>query len=189
MTEKDVLLDVTQRLEHLKLSYMLTGSLASMYYGIPRFTHDIDLVIQIPPTAAKCLVEEFQPDYFADAQMIKESYQDTLQFNLLHHETGIKIDFWMTRADPFHRSMFKRRLCEQVWGRKIWICTAEDVVLHKLYWNKISPSSHQLSDAKGVVQVRGENLDWNYMTAWAEKLSVLKQLKALKDTYNREDGN
>ncbi len=48
MTERDVLLDAARRLDKLQLSYMLTGSLASMYYGVARFTHD-DLVIQIPP--------------------------------------------------------------------------------------------------------------------------------------------
>ncbi len=177
MTEKDVFLDVARRLEHLHLSYMLTGSLASMYYGVPRFTHDVDLVIQIPPTAIMHLVHEFEPDYFVDAQMIRESYQGTLQFNLLHHETGIKIDFWLTRPDPFHRAMFERRKCEMVWGHPIWICTAEDGSLHKLYWNKISPSDRQLSDAGGVIQVRGQNLDWNYMTKWAEQLSVSQDLK------------
>ncbi len=186
MTEKDVLLDAGQRLERLGLSYMLTGSLASMYYGIPRFTHDIDIVIQIPPVAAKRLVDEFQPEYFADVQMIRDGYQGTLQFNLLHHQTGIKIDFWMTRPDAFHRSMFERRRCETVWGQKIWICTAEDILLHKLYWNKISPSDRQLSDVKGVLQVCGKKLNWAYINEWADQLLVKQILHQIQNQLSQE---
>ena len=182
MTERDVLLDVARRLDKLQLSYMLTGSLASMYYGVARFTHDIDLVIQIPPTAATRLAQEFQPEYFADEQMIREAYHGTFQFNLLHHETGIKIDFWLTRPDPFHREMFERRRCEIVWGQQLWICTAEDVLLHKLYWNKITPSERQLFDVRGVIQVCGGKLDWTYIENWAAQLTVADTLRELRQT-------
>ncbi len=180
MTERDVLLDVARRLDKLQLSYMLTGSLASMYYGVARFTHDIDLVIQIPPSAAASLAREFQPEYFADEQMIQEAHRGTFQFNLLHHETGIKIDFWLTRADPFHQAMFERRRCETVWGQKLWICTAEDVLLHKLYWNKITPSDRQLFDVRGVIQVYGDRLDWPYIENWAAELTVAGTLHEVR---------
>ncbi len=180
MTEKDVLLDVARRLERLDLAYMVTGSLASMYFGVPRFTHDIDLVIQVPPTAADRLAQAFQPDYFADEQMIRDSFRSTMQFNLLHHETGIKVDFWLTRPDAFHRGMFERRRREQFEGQSLWLCTAEDVVLHKLYWNKISPSERQLFDVRGVLQVRGDRLDWNYINSWAQQLSVTATLEEIR---------
>jgi len=180
MNEKEVFFDVARRLEQLGLAYMLTGSLASMYYGVPRFTHDIDLVIQIPPTASDRLARVFQPDYFADDQMIRDAFRGTLQFNLLHYETGIKIDFWLTRPDSFHQSMFERRRCESMEGHPFWICTPEDVILHKLYWNKITPSERQLSDARGVIQVRGGRLDWNYLDEWAKTLSVSKSLNQIR---------
>jgi len=180
MTEKDVLLDAARRLERLGLAYMLTGSLASMYYGVARFTHDIDIVIQIPPSATDEMAAAFQPAYFADAQMIRDAYSGTMQFNLLHHESGVKIDFWLTRPDLFHQSMFARRQRETVWGETLWICTAEDVILHKLYWNKITPSERQVYDVKGVLQVRGDRLDWDYINRWAAKLSVSETLRRLK---------
>lgn len=43
----EVLQDVVRRLEGGNLDYFLVGSLASMYYGQPRFTNDIDLVVRI----------------------------------------------------------------------------------------------------------------------------------------------
>ena len=57
MTERELLIDCLQRLNRAELDYMLTGSMVSNYWGIPRSTHDLDFVIQLPPTAIPRLVE------------------------------------------------------------------------------------------------------------------------------------
>jgi hypothetical protein len=44
-TELDILRDVAARLESVGFDYMLTGSLAMIYYATPRMTRDIDLVV------------------------------------------------------------------------------------------------------------------------------------------------
>jgi hypothetical protein len=45
MTEQELLVDCLQRLNGVGVAYMLTGSMASNYWGIPRTTHDLDFVI------------------------------------------------------------------------------------------------------------------------------------------------
>ena len=45
----EVLKDVVARLDRANIPYFLVGSLASMYYGRPRFTRDIDLVLKLHP--------------------------------------------------------------------------------------------------------------------------------------------
>ena len=37
---------VVSRLENLKIPYLLTGGLAVSFWGLPRTTHDIDIVIE-----------------------------------------------------------------------------------------------------------------------------------------------
>ncbi len=56
MTEQELLVDCLRRLNGLDLTYYLTGSMASNYWGIPRTTHDLDFVIQLPPSAVADLV-------------------------------------------------------------------------------------------------------------------------------------
>jgi hypothetical protein len=46
MTEQELLLECVRRLNSCGLKYMLTGSMASNAWGIPRTTHDLDFVIQ-----------------------------------------------------------------------------------------------------------------------------------------------
>jgi len=45
MTERDLLVDCLRRLNQVQIPYMLTGSMASNFWGIPRTTHDIDFVV------------------------------------------------------------------------------------------------------------------------------------------------
>lgn len=53
MTEDlEVLRIVASRLETAHLPYMVTGSVAANYYGVPRMTRDIDLVIEVSPQDA-----------------------------------------------------------------------------------------------------------------------------------------
>jgi hypothetical protein len=50
------------------LSNYLTGSMASNYWGVPRSTHDLDFVIQLPMTVAARIVQEFSRDFYIDEE-------------------------------------------------------------------------------------------------------------------------
>ncbi len=64
MTERDLLIDCLRRLNSAGLSYLLTGSMAGNYWGIPRTTHDLDFVIQLPPSAVPKMMTAFSGDFF-----------------------------------------------------------------------------------------------------------------------------
>jgi hypothetical protein len=66
-----------------------------------------------------------------------------------------------------------------LFGEPAWISTAEDVILHKLFWNRISPSDRQLGDAAGIVAVQADALDKNYMRQWAQELKLTSELERL----------
>ena len=144
MTEQELLRDCLRRLNSRDLAYMLTGSMASNAWGIPRTTHDLDFVVQLPPSQIATFVEAFRSeDYFVDEAMVRSAYQPPNQFNVIHIPSALKVDFWMLKADEFEREMFRRKLKDAWLGEPVWIATAEDVVLHKLYWNKLTPSDRQ----------------------------------------------
>ncbi len=72
--------------------------------------------------------------------------------------------------------MFARRKQVKLFGEPAWIGTAEDVLLHKLFWNRITPSDRQLGDAAGIVAVQQGMLDEGYMQTWANELGVTEKL-------------
>ena len=63
----------------------------------------------------------------------------------------------------FERQMFSRRAQETLFGTLAWVATPEDVILHKLHWNALTPSERQLGDAAGIVAVQQDSLDSTYL--------------------------
>jgi hypothetical protein len=179
MNERDLLVDCLRRLNRSGVTYYLTGSMASNYWGIPRTTHDLDFVVQLPPSAVPRIVQEFSGDFYLDEAAVRAAYQPPHQFNAIDTRSALKVDFWLPKPEPFDREMLRRRTQVTLFGEPAWIARAEDVVLHKLVWNGISPSDRQLGDAAGIVAVQGGTLDINYLRQWAQELKLTAELERL----------
>jgi hypothetical protein len=179
VTERELLVDCLARLNRADVAYMLTGSMASNYWGIPRSTHDLDFVVRFPDAAVAKLVAAFAGDFFIQESSVRAAFGPPFQFNALDSRSGLKIDFWMLRDEPFEQEMFARRLRVELFGVPAFVATAEDVILHKLFWNTISPSDRQVQDAAGVVAVQGDSLDRNYLRSWARQFKVDETLDEL----------
>jgi hypothetical protein len=152
--------------------------MASNYRGIPRTTHGLDFVIQLPPSVDK-MVSAFSPDYFLEQAAVQAAYRPPHQFNAIDTRSALKVDFWLPGPAPFDREMLERRVHVTLFGEPAWITTAEDSISHKLLWNRITPSDRQLGDAAGVVAIQSEKLDLAYLKKWAELLSVSADLDRL----------
>src|SRR3982751_4520816 len=110
MTEQELLTDCLNRLNSAGIAYMVTGSMASNYWGIPRTTHDLDFAIQLPPSAVSHLVTAFTPDFFIDEAAIRAAYRPPYQFNAIDERSALKVDFWLPANTNFEREMFRRRV-------------------------------------------------------------------------------
>jgi len=179
MNEKELLVDCLRRLNRTDVAYMLTGSMVSNYWGIPRTTHDLDFVVQLPASVIPRLVEAFSTDFSIDEQAVRAAFRPPFQFNAVDTRSSLKVDFWLLQPKLFDREMFDRRVRLMLFGEPVWICTAEDVILHKLYWNLITPSDRQIGDAAGVVAVQNERLDRDYMNKWGSVIGVADVLADL----------
>jgi hypothetical protein len=177
MTERELLVDCLRRLNATGLAYLLTGSMASNYWGIPRTTHDLDFVLQLPPAAIPGMMLAFRDDYFLDEAAVRAAHRPPHQFNAIDRRSTLKVDFWLLRPVPFEREMFARRREVKLFGEPAWIGTAEDVLLHKLHWHHITPSERQLADAAGIAAVQKGALDEDYLRRWAHELQVAPTLE------------
>lgn len=64
MAEQELLCDCLSRLNLSGVSYMLVGSMASNYWGVPRSTHDIDFVIEYAAKDVTRITKTFEDDFF-----------------------------------------------------------------------------------------------------------------------------
>jgi hypothetical protein len=179
MNESELLVDCIRRLNRTGVAYYLTGSMASNYWGIPRTTHDLGFVVQLPSSAVSRVIEEFTGDFYIEESAVRAAFQPPHQFNAIDTRSALKVDFWLPQPKPFDREMFRRRLNVMLFKEPAWISTAEDIILHKLFWDNISPSDRQLSDAAGILAVQAEALDKDYLRTWAGELGVMDKLERL----------
>ena len=182
-----VALRVIETLEDLGIPYHLGGSVASSVHGTPRQTRDIDLAVDLPLSAVPALVGRLQGEFYLDDERIRMAVQRRASFNLIHLGTGLKIDMFVRKGEPFDRSEFQRhapyRLMEDP-PRDVMVSSAEDIILRKLRWyrdgNEVS--ERQWSDILGVLKAQGERLDREYLRYWAGELGVEDLLqRALSD--------
>ena len=157
---------------------MLTGSIASAFYGEPRATRDIDIVID--PTAAELdrLVARLQelPAY-VDEPAARAALGERTQFNAVVGDA--KIDFVIRKARPFSNAEFERRRHVQLPGLAADVVSAEDLVLVKLEWAAATDSDRQLRDVEGMVRSVGGELDRGYVDGWAARLGVTERWRQI----------
>lgn len=179
--QREFLLRVIDTLERLNIPYAITGAWAVSVYGIPRTTHDLDVIVKMQRSDIYPLVAAYPPPYYADEAMMNDALAHGSVFNIIDPTTGLKVDFWPLRDDAYGREQFSRRRQVEIAGRKVWVLAPEDVILSKLLWYKLSPSDKQWADIESVWKARDERFDVNYLETWAARLSVADLLKKVQE--------
>lgn len=174
MSNDELLIIVARALNLIGAEWMLTGSNASSFLGVPRTTHDIDFVIDFRMHYYAEFVASFPDDeYFFQPHLLKEAYGRAGMFSMTHRASGMKLDFWILGDDPFDVSHFERRQVHLIDGVPVPMSAPEDCILKKLWWGKQSGGSRkQFNDALQVYEMRARNIDRSYMERWVDRLNI-----------------
>jgi hypothetical protein len=191
MTTADLFGRIVALLEETGIPYMLTGSFAAAYHGRPRATQDIDFVIAPSPIQIHQLIGRLSAtEYYADEAAALDALRHESQFNVIDLATGWKIDLICRKSRPFSRTEFERRARADLEGLSLFIATVEDVLIAKLEWAKQGGSQRQIEDVAGLIQVRGEDLDFSYVRRWVAELGITEQWRlALHAAGRAEEGD
>jgi hypothetical protein len=173
----EFLKEIVTRLESEQIAYMVTGSVAMSFYGTPRMTRDVDLVIECRPDDADRIAKLFVSDCYIDAAMIREAANRKSMFNIIHNTTIVKADFVVRKETPFRLEEFNRRRRVVMDGKTMWIVTPEDLILTKLDWS--DHSDLHRSDVQNIIH-SVHDLDWRYLRLWAGHLGLSEKLKAFE---------
>jgi len=181
MSVGEFLARLTRVLDDANIPTMFCGSIASTYYGIPRTTQDVDLVVDLRPDDVPRLLAAFPEDqYYVSEDAVRDAVRRRSPFNIIDFETGWKADLIVRRARAFSAEELTRRRRVEILGAEVWVATPEDTILAKLEWAAMSDSERQLRDVTSILQIRGEKLDWDYMARWADELGVHDALQRLR---------
>ena len=170
---------VTGRLDAAAIPYMITGSIAIGHYARPRMTRDIDLVVELQEPDADRIATMFSDQFDCDAAAIRTSIVRQSLFNLIHTEAIVKVDVIIRKNAPYRLEEFARRRQVTIEGHRVWIVSAEDLILSKLLWAKDARSELQLNDVRQLISSQ-PGLDWPYLDRWAATLGVSELLREMR---------
>jgi hypothetical protein len=174
MEPSELLTSLASTLEALEIPYFVTGSTASIAYGEPRFTNDIDIVVDLPASKVGIFCAAFpSPEYYVSESAAREAVSRRHQFNIIHPGSGLKIDVMVSKDSDFDRARFQR--CRRLAiGPAVEVCFAspEDVILKKLQFHREGGSEKHLRDITSMCKISGDQLDRDYLARWARKLGV-----------------
>jgi hypothetical protein len=182
MEQAEIFLVFTERLERVGINYMATGSVASMLYGIPRFTHDLDLVIDLPSHQIKSIENTFPLEDFycppTEVLQIESRRPYRGHFNIIHHNTGFKADIYIHRADELQAWGLERKTrIELSKGRGLWTAPPEYVIVRKLEYYREGHSEKHLHDITGMLEVSGDIINQSVIEKWVQELDLQAQWK------------
>jgi len=166
-------------LEDLGLRYHFTGGLAATYYGDPRLTQDVDLVIHLDvgQPATKALLNRLSLGYLVHEQAAMEAIRSKSIFQAIDEESMVKIDFHVGEKIPGELGRSTR--CEIVPGVTAPLVSMEDAILSKLLWIQLGSGHKSRHDVKLMLR-RHEELDRAVLEARAATLGLLDLLAEIE---------
>jgi len=163
---KNLLVNIAKILKELKIPYIITGGMAVLVWGRPRFTADIDIVIEFDHNKVdkleKALLSLSTIGYF-DKKAVQEAIDNKGEFNFIDGNTGIKVDFWVLSDDSFDLSRIKRKKNKKILGENVFFSSPEDLILIKLKWYKESSMSRQIEDVESILKISDKKIDFKYL--------------------------
>lgn len=171
---------VIEALEAEEIPYMVVGALSSSVFGIPRATKDVDIVLQLETREPlRRLEERLSQVVVFNPQATFETLTGSVRHILTARtKPPFIVELFELGSDPFVVERFSRR--REEWSgqikRRLFLPTAEDVIVQKLRWGR----AKDLEDARDVLAVQTPaKLDMGYITRWCDVHQTSGHLKTM----------
>lgn len=183
MTTQKFLTKIASVLERLDIAYAISGGFAVTLWGDPRFTADVDIIVNIKTAESlekliDLLRKEISKAYL-DKDAAFDAFKRKSEFNLIEPEYGLKADFFVVPSEEYKQLEIKRARKKKIGEKYINFVSPEDLIISKLLWFREGQSTRQLEDIASVMDVQ-TGLDMVYIKKWVKKLGLEKEWKELE---------
>jgi hypothetical protein len=149
MTTISFYVQVVKALDEIDAPYMIVGAFGGYSFGITRVTFDIDILVDLREKDFEAFSKKFPlPRYYADPEMIKNSVEMGIMFNIIDTSEGIKADLVPLKREPDYQLAFDRRVRRDFVdpaGNSFtaWVAQPSDIIIGKLNaWNEGRSDKH-----------------------------------------------
>ena len=166
MPSPEPFLIFTRKLNELGLRHMVSGSIAAIFYGEPRLTNDVDIIVFVRRGDAVRIERAFPPEEFycppTEVIQLELAREQRGHFNLIHHETGFKADIYLSGHDELHAWGLANVVEADIDGDKVVFAPPEYVIVRKLQYFREGGSQKHLRDISRMLLGLGE--EWSHDT-------------------------
>ena len=149
MTAVSFYVQVIKALDEIGAPYMIVGAFGGYPFGITRVTFDIDILVDLREQDFEVLSQKFPlPRYYADPEMIRNSVQMGIMFNIIDTNEGIKADLVPLKREPDYQLAFGRRIRREFVDPignffTAWVAQPSDIIIGKLWaWDEGRSDKH-----------------------------------------------
>lgn len=172
-------------LNKIGLPYVITGAVASIVYGEPRLTNDLDLVVMMRNEDVKKFVEAFPAAEFYCPPVevltieIRRPYRG--HFNLIHHETGTKADIYLAGEDELHQWALSKKRQFALEKEKVWVAPPEYIIIRKLEYFREGGSEKHLKDIAGMLELSSNEIDFKQLESFVQRYRLEKEWAKVRE--------
>jgi predicted nucleotidyltransferase len=164
---------VIELLEEVKLPYMLVGGVAVGYYGFPRATLDVDVLLELEPKEVNRFISLAKKRGFdLYGEEIEALAKVGNRFVALFGDR--RVDFWLAKTTR-ERGMLENRCRVRLLGRRTWLCSLDDLILSKLEAGR----AKDIDDVLGILIRKGNKLKKDALMSKARESDLAGKLDEL----------
>jgi hypothetical protein len=173
MEHADLLRYLSAMLQRLGLRHFITGSTTTIFFGEPRFTNDIDVVVDLPEHRLAEFLAAFPEDsFYVSEEAARAALAQRGQFNIIHPESGLKIDVMVPSDTPYNRSRFERAVRVTPGDYEAFFASPEDAIIKKMQYYLEGGSDKHLRDIASMLKIMGGRIDRTYIAQWSARLGL-----------------
>jgi hypothetical protein len=169
-------------LEELEIPYMVTGGVAAVVYGDPRFTRDIDIVLRLDAVEAARLASGFDEAHYyvppLETLRREAGRRRHGHFNLIHKESGLRADVYLLDDGALHQWGFGGRRTIQLATTPLSVAPPEYVIVRKLQYYRESGSDRHLRDIAMMLRISEGSVDLDEIGEWVARLGLQREWEA-----------
>jgi len=159
---------------------MIVGSLATNVYCNPRSTEDGDFVVQTNLAQLARDIKHTRADVRFEPQMAFESVTGTQKIVLQIEGHAFDVEVFQLSDDEHDQMRFSRRIQVETFDRSVWIASLEDMIITKLRWSQHAGREKDVSDARNLIAVQRDQINWPYVESWCDRHGTREILEWLR---------